>query len=171
MNQEDKKPFIQPVTKTMEGNMQTSFSKKISKQNKFKELMDKKEKEELLQEVKDKKEIEKLEAFQKITPNEVQDEILHYEKNQTKTESKASRTPAFRRLKGFKEMEINEKLSYLLNFPKQLPPVPCNVITASENVRGFVTSLNEDHVEIRLMDQTKTTIMLHAIQDVKMLGI
>ena len=68
-------------------------------------------------------------------------------------------------------MEIIEKLEYLLNFPKQLPPVPCLVITANENVRGFVIDLKEDKVDIKLMDQTTITLNIPVIQEVRMIGI
>jgi len=68
-------------------------------------------------------------------------------------------------------MTITERLEYLLNFPKQLPPVPCIVITINENVRGFVTALDGEKVELKLMDQTLTTINVHTIQEVKMIGI
>ncbi|MCB5236765.1 CotO family spore coat protein [Niallia alba] len=154
-------------TKMMEGNMQVSYSAKISKQKQYKELMEKKQKEEMLQEIKEQKEQVK-EGAEKQTISNLQEQIQHYQEQQAE---KTPRKPAFKRLKSFKEMEIIEKLEYLLNFPKQLPPVPCLVITANENVRGFVIDLKEDKVDIKLMDQTTITLNIPAIQEVRMIGI
>ncbi|KAB7667572.1 CotO family spore coat protein [Bacillus sp. B1-b2] len=167
MNQNDSKPQMKPTTKTMVGNMQTSFSKKISKLDKYKELMDKLEKEKQLQEIKKIKE----EAEQTLDAKEIQKEIAQYETKQLEIETISSRKPSFKRVKSFKEMDITEKLAYLLHFPKQLPPVPCIVSTKTDNYRGFVLQLDGGYVELRLMDQTITSIKLSTVQDVKMIGI
>lgn len=68
-------------------------------------------------------------------------------------------------------MGIVEKLEYLLHFPKQLPPVPCLVVTEQETVRGFVVDLNADKVDIKLMDQTIVTLNIATIDEIKMIGI
>lgn len=159
-----------PVSRKMEGNMQTIFTKKISKQNKYDELIEKKEKEKKLQDIKVQRDLEKEEASFPFTQEEVQDKIQQYD-NQKAAQNTTTRKPSFKRVKSFKEMTITERLEYLLNFPKQLPPVPCIVITINENVRGFVTALDGEKVELKLMDQTLTTINVHTIQEVKMIGI
>lgn len=169
MYSENSKPYLfQAGTKKMEGNMQVSYSAKISKQKQYKDLMEKKQKEEMLQEIKEKKELTK-ESMEKqtSTPN-VQEHIQNYQEQQVE---KTPRKPAFKRLKGFKEMGIVEKLEYLLHFPKQLPPVPCLVITTNENIRGFVVDLTEENVDLKLMDQTVITLKISTIQEVRMIGI
>ncbi|WP_400246557.1 CotO family spore coat protein [Niallia sp. JL1B1071] len=169
MYSENSKPYLsQSGTKKMEGNMQVSYSAKISKQKQYKELMEKKQKEEMLQEIKEKKELTKEGAEKQASTANTQEQIQNY---QEQLVEKSPRKPAFKRLKSFKEMEIVEKLEYLLNFPKQLPPVPCNVITANENIRGFIVDLTEGNVDIKLMDQSIVTLKITAIQEVRMIGI
>lgn len=169
MYSENSQPFLsQSGTKKMEGNMQVSYSAKISKQKQYNDLMEKKQKEEMLQELKDKKELTK-EGMEKQTPTEnVQEQIQNYQEQQVE---KAPRKPAFKRLKSFKEMGIVEKLEYLLHFPKQLPPVPCIVITANENIRGFIVDLTEENADIKLMDQSIVTLKISTIQEVRMIGM
>lgn len=166
---ENSKPYLsQSGTKKMEGNMQVSYSAKISKQKQYKDLMEKKQKEEMLQEIKEKKELTKESTEKQASIENVQEQIQHYQEQQVE---KTPRKPAFKRLKSFKEMGIVEKLEYLLHFPKQLPPVPCLVITAKENIRGFVVDLTEENVDIKLMDQSVVTLKISTIQEVRMIGI
>lgn len=168
MYSENSKPYLsQSGTKTMQGNMQVSYSAKISKQKQYKELMEKKQKEEALQEIKAKKDAAK-EGAEKLDTTNVQEQIQSYQEQQVE---KTPRKPAFKRLKSFKEMGIVEKLEYLLHFPKQLPPVPCLVVTEQETVRGFVVDLNADKVDIKLMDQTIVTLNIATIDEIKMIGI
>ncbi|AYV65516.1 MULTISPECIES: CotO family spore coat protein [Niallia] len=168
MYSENNKPYLsQSGTKTMQGNMQVSYSAKISKQKQYKELMEKKQKEEALQEIKAKKDAAK-EGAEKLDTTNVQEQIQSYQEQQVE---KTPRKPAFKRLKSFKEMGIVEKLEYLLHFPKQLPPVPCLVVTEQETVRGFVVDLNADKVDIKLMDQTIVTLNIATIDEIKMIGI
>ncbi|WP_312095454.1 CotO family spore coat protein [Niallia sp.] len=169
MYSENSKPYLSQIgTKKMEGNMQVSYSAKISKQKQYQEMMEKKQKEEMLQEIKDKKELAKEDAKKQSPAIDVQEQIQNYQEQHAE---KTPRKPAFKRLKSFKEMGIIEKLEYLLHFPKQLPPVPCIVMTANENIRGFVVDLTEENVEIKLMDQLIVTIRISAIQEVRMIGI
>lgn len=169
MYSENSKPNLSQVgTKKMEGNMQVSYSAKISKQKQYQEMMEKKQKEEMLQEIKDKRELVKEEVKKQNITVDVQEQIQNYQEQQIEN---TPRKPAFKRLKSFKEMGIVEKLEYLLYFPKQLPPVPCIVITATENIRGFVVDLTEENVDIKLMDQSIVTIKISTIQEVRMIGI
>lgn len=169
MYSENSKPYLsQSGTKKMEGNMQVSYSAKIAKQKQYKELMEKKQKEEMLQEIKETKELSKEGAEKQASTMNTQEQMQNYQEQQVE---KSPRKPAFKRLKSFKEMEIVEKLEYLLNFPKQLPPVPCIVITANENIRGFIVGLTDGNVDIKLMDQSIVTLKITAIHEVRMIGI
>lgn len=113
-------------------------------------------------------------AFPSNTSENVQKQIEAYETlqaNQTDEINTHQHRPAFRRLKSFKEMTINEKLTYLLNFPKQLPPVPCNITLNNQQVRGFVIEKEEGFVKIKQMDEKIVTLDITSIEEVKMIGM
>ncbi|WP_160720809.1 CotO family spore coat protein [Bacillus sp. USDA818B3_A] len=76
-----------------------------------------------------------------------------------------------KRVKPFKEMGLYERLDYLLNFPKVLPPVPCVFYTAEGNFQGYLTEYTDQHVTIRFHDQTIRTIPLEHMNNVVMIGI
>lgn len=108
----------------------------------------------------------KKELFKEKVPIEiVKSETLHAAEQQ-----QTSRAP-LKRVKPFKEMEINERLDYLLNFPKVLPPVPCNFYTNEGNYQGYLTEYDQHHVTIKFHDQTTKTFPLEELKDVMMIGI
>ena len=78
---------------------------------------------------------------------------------------------SFNRVKPFKEMDLNERLDYLINFPKVLPPVPCVFYTAEKNYQGYLTEYDQDQVTIQFHDQTVKTFPLGELRDVIMIGI
>lgn len=94
-------------------------------------------------------------------------EVKQEEKSQSNQEKKRT----FNRVKGFKEMNLMERLEYLDNFPKALPPVPCVFYTDEKNYQGYLVSYNESDVTIRFPDQTTETIPFKSLQDVMMIGI
>jgi len=171
--------FVQKSNASILNNtMQTTFSSKKYNQEKQKEKLEAQKREEQLQQLEKQKKImgEEIqlkrtnEKFINSSPFDVQKQITEYNESQGK-EEKQQKKPAFRRLKSFKEMSIDEKLTYLLNFPKQLPPVPCIVITESQNVRGFVIGKDEQFVQLNLMNESVMKIALKSIQEVKMIGL
>ncbi|WP_413301986.1 CotO family spore coat protein [Bacillus sp. 1P10SD] len=79
--------------------------------------------------------------------------------------------PSFKRVKPFKELDIKERLDYLINFPKVLPPVPCVFYTKEENYTGYLTAYDDDQVTIQFHDQSTIDIPLLELKDVIMIGI
>jgi hypothetical protein len=92
-------------------------------------------------------------------------------KQEKKTQSNQEKQRAFNRVKGFKEMDLMERLEYLDNFPKALPPVPCVFYTEEKNYQGYLVEYNEQDVTIRFPNQTTETIPLKNLKDVLMIGI
>ncbi|MED1908097.1 CotO family spore coat protein [Cytobacillus firmus] len=81
------------------------------------------------------------------------------------------RKPAFNRVKSFKEMDTLERLDYLIDFPKQLPPIPCIFETGEKAIRGFLVSKNEEWIEIKLFDESIERLKLQSLNAVKMIGL
>lgn len=92
-------------------------------------------------------------------------------KQEKKTQSNQEKQRAFNRVKGFKEMNLLERLEYLDNFPKALPPVPCVFYTEEKNYQGYLVEYNEQDVTIRFPNQTTETIPFKNLKDVMMIGI
>ncbi len=78
---------------------------------------------------------------------------------------------SFQRLKSFKEMNILEKLDYLIDFPKQLSPVSCIFETADDSIRGFLVKKTEESIEILKQDSKFLSIDIESLKEVKMIGI
>ncbi|MFB9762693.1 CotO family spore coat protein [Ectobacillus funiculus] len=55
--------------------------------------------------------------------------------------------------KPFRDMNIEEKLSYLLHRPHYIPKVTCEVTTKTEEYVGYIVSFNDDVVELRTQSQ------------------
>jgi hypothetical protein len=92
-------------------------------------------------------------------------------KQENKSLSNQEKQRTFNRVKGFKEMDLMERLEYLDNFPKALPPVPCVFYTEEKNYQGYLVEYNEQDVTIRFPNQTTETIPFKNLKDVMMIGI
>ncbi|MEH7436422.1 CotO family spore coat protein [Neobacillus drentensis] len=79
--------------------------------------------------------------------------------------------PSFKRVKPFKELNIKERLDYLINFPKVLPPVPCVFYTKEENYTGYLTAYDDGQITIQFHDQSTIDIPLVELKDIIMIGI
>ncbi|MGP7817246.1 CotO family spore coat protein [Niallia sp. 01092] len=170
----DKTPLLfvkQSNQSVINNTMQASYSVKKSKQEKQKALIKKQLEEKLQLQEKATEEKEKIAANITETPGAVQKQIEEYNIKQEDGNSNDAKKPAFRRLKSFKDMSIDEKLVYLLNFPKQLPPVPCIIMTDNHNARGFVIGKDEQSVQLKLMNESVMKISLNSIKEVKMIGL
>lgn len=77
----------------------------------------------------------------------------------------------FNRVKGFKEMNLHERLEYLANFPSVLPPVPCVFYTEEENYQGYLLEYNEDEITVQFPNQTTEIIPVNELKDIMMIGI
>ncbi|ETI66784.1 CotO family spore coat protein [Neobacillus vireti] len=85
----------------------------------------------------------------------------HQERNKT----------AFTRVRPFKDMDLTERLDYLINFPKVLPPVPCVFYTAERNYQGYLKEYNGSQVTIQFHDQSSKTFPIDELKNVIMIGI
>lgn len=78
---------------------------------------------------------------------------------------------SFTRVKPFKDMDLTERLDYLINFPRVLPPVPCVFFTAEKNYQGYLKEYDGRQVTIQFHDQTSKTFPLEELTNVIMIGI
>ncbi|MBP1947218.1 CotO family spore coat protein [Virgibacillus litoralis] len=73
--------------------------------------------------------------------------------------------------KKFKDMTINERVDYLVNPPKHVPAMKCEVKTDERNYRGTIVDFMEDNVIMRLGRRTsKTEIPFESINDIRLIG-
>lgn len=104
-----------------------------------------------------------------LTPEEVQKTVEAYDQNAEQEAEK--REYGMRRLKSFREMDIEERLVYLLHFPKQLPPVPCRFQTEKKEWRGILIEKTDEQIVLKLFDQSEITIPIQDLIAVRMIGL
>ncbi|MFF2446148.1 CotO family spore coat protein [Neobacillus sp. NPDC058068] len=144
-----------------------SFSSAPSKSN-MQEVYTNKREQEQVDDIRRKISLAKRESIDPI-PIEVNNSedwqstssTQHQERNKT----------AFTRVKPFKDMDLTERLDYLINFPKVLPPVPCVFYTAEQNYQGYLKEYNGSQVTIQFHDQSSKTFPLNDLKNVIMIGI
>lgn len=187
--QEKKEPLLyihQPVYKAPTVKMQESFSIKEAERRKLlllkqreaekkpeieKPEQKKRKSPEPKGEFKEGKSVEK-ETTLNLTPEEVQNTINEYNQSHEKKEPEKRRNAqGLRRVTPFREMEIAEKLNYLYNFPRQLPPVPCLFQTKTNALRGILIEKSDEEIEVKLFDKTVKTIPIKELTEVKMIGL
>jgi hypothetical protein len=152
--------IYQPFNRTPSNNMQDIYTiKPESKQVTDEKLP--------VDKIERKVSMMKKEAVQEQTPIEVS----LSDKQQPTTQNDEIQRASFRKVKSFKEMDIKERLEYLLNFPKVLPPVPCVFYTEGKSYQGYLHEYQDDLVTIKFHDQTTETIPFHQLKDVIMIGI
>ncbi|TCN27825.1 CotO family spore coat protein [Mesobacillus foraminis] len=78
------------------------------------------------------------------------------------------RERGLRRVKPFRSMTVSEKIGYLVNFPKQLPPVTCSFTTSDYVYTGIFMNQVDDEVEIKLPNGELTSIKTDSIRNIKM---
>lgn len=77
----------------------------------------------------------------------------------------------FNRVKPFKEMSVQERLDYLINFPKVLPMVPCVFYTTDEKFLGTLCGADDTQITIQTADRLEKTIAIKDIKNIIMIGI
>ncbi len=87
------------------------------------------------------------------------------------SEQKEKHHSYLKRVKPFNEMEVSERIDYLLNIPKILPPVPCVFYTTNQNYQGYLTDFEENQVTIQFHNKTTTTIPIAEIKNITMIGL
>lgn len=150
--------IYQPFSKTPSNNMQEMYTNK-------QEIEKPKEEKKLGGENKKKISLAKKEEV----PEPIPIEVSKLDNQQSISDEK--QRPLFNRVKGFKEMDLKERLDYLIHFPKVLPPVPCVFYTEDQNYQGYLLKYENDQATIQFHDQTTKTIALSEIRDVILIGI
>lgn len=190
--------IMQPDIKFPKANMQNTFvvTKPPVKQkpllnDEAKEKFDSQKEEQVLVETKavnaDEKKISVEKELQSpenkvsegLEKEEVQEIIEQYHQDQSIQEENSSRSQtkrnqksySFTQVKSFKDMEIQEKLNYLENFPKQLPPVPCIFTTENSSIKGFLVQSTDDMIEIKQFNNKKVELSSNDLIDIRMLGL
>lgn len=163
-------PLLFQHTPPVKENMQTIFSAKKAQRVKQKQR-EEIERTAMLESKKEKISEDDSAIGMIETPAAVRDQIHEYHVEQAEQETPV-RQPAFRKLKSFRDMDVEEKLSYLFNFPKQLPPVACIVTVADgQQFRGFIIGKADKTVTVKLMDGEEITFFTKKINEVKMVGM
>ena len=112
------------------------------------------------------------EEVQEIIGQYHQEQSLQEEEPKTQDHPKRNHpSHSFKRVKGFKEMLIPEKLNYLANFPKQLPPVPCIFVSEKSSIKGFLNQATEGIIEIKQFNNKLVELKLDELTDIRLIGL
>jgi hypothetical protein len=182
--QQKREPLLyihQPEFQPPKVKMQEAFSAKQAEKRK-QQLLKLKQQDTTVESV-EKKAVRKMEVQEervfgaKPIPKEpelsiqkVQETIEEYE-NSNVEENQRSHGFSFKRVKPFREMNIDEKLDYLANFPRQLPPVPCLFQTENKAMRGLLKEKSGDVVVLKLFDKTEVSVPINDLIEVRMIGL
>ncbi|PFP29677.1 hypothetical protein COJ96_08255 [Bacillus sp. AFS073361] len=154
----------QPFSRTPAMNMQDIFTAK-------QELLVDLEKEMPLNEENNNKEIS---LAKKEIGSKIENPSTKPHKNSQGTASKPPQKrqlTSFKRVKPFKEMSIEERIEYLKNYPKVLPPAPCVFVTEENNYQGYLIDYDGQDVTIRFHDKTTKTVPVHELTNILLIGI
>jgi hypothetical protein len=120
-------------------------------------------------------------AKKEIIPEQINKDVKKLENPSTTPQTKTPETSAtthqkrqhttFNRVKPFKEMNIEERLDYLINYPKVLPPAPCVFATEEKNYQGYLIEYDGQEATIRFHDQSTKTVPVHELKNVLLIGI
>lgn len=108
------------------------------------------------------------------SPSGNAEEAKEQEQEQEQEVDKPRKNPSshfFQKVKSFREMNTIERLEYLHNFPKQLPPVPCLFQTENRAIRGYLNGKTNDEIEVLLFDKTLKTLSIKELKSVRMIGL
>jgi hypothetical protein len=97
----------------------------------------------------------------------VEDEV---ESNSNPFDTKRNKHYSLQRVKHFKEMTVSERLVYLESFPEQLGPIYCLYLTETTTYTGILLNKYDETIEIKLPNNTKATITIKDLQEIRMLG-
>lgn len=82
-----------------------------------------------------------------------------------------SQTISLSKAPSFKDMDITDKLEYLVSFPNPLPPVPCIFTTENNTYRGFLLEKNDWKIDIKTFDEKQLSIPIHEVKEVHIIGM
>ena len=113
---------------------------------------------------------------EELPSSSIQDVIHQYHKQDqndvpSTNPMRKKQSNSFNRVKSFKEMNTIERLTYLVHFPKLLPPVPCIFVTKSRSVKGFLVKKTEESIEVKQFNEKMMQIPIGELIEVKMIGL
>lgn len=152
----------QPFARTPATNMQDVYTSKQET-----ELLE----EEIPVEEENKRKISL--AKKELTNEQIQKVENRIENPQTTstTTTQVKRHSTLNRVKPFKEMNITERLDYLINYPVVLPPPPCVFVSDEKNYQGYLIEYDGHEATIRFHDQTTQTVPVNTLKDVILIGL
>lgn len=179
VTKKQKEPFfyiLQPNISFPEANMQDVYSNREEKKKKINSSNHKTLSEEINLEKADEKpedsnnllnrELEK--TTELIEKYNAESGVHEAETSEQTTKQHAH---SFNRVKRFKEMNTQERLNYLIHFPKQLPPVPCIFETDNSSYRGTLIQKTDRDIEIKLFNAKTMELPIESIKEVRMIGL
>lgn len=171
--QKKREPFLfiqQPKLQPPQVKMQESYSIKQAEKKRQEELKLQKKLENNTAQTEKKKKSKKRKEELPPSPEEVQETIEEYHEEKAAAEEEKNEY-GLRRLKPFREMEIQERIDYLSNFPKRLPPVPCLFRTIEKEWKGTLLEKKDKEIVIRLFDNSEEIILIKDLVEVRMVGL
>lgn len=95
----------------------------------------------------------------------------HDDKYEEQVENTTEKDTDSHRRKSFKEMSLEEKISYFVDTPSYAPRLRCEIKTDQKSYRGVLTDWVDEDVYIRTGNRkTSTRIAFSTIKDIQILG-
>jgi hypothetical protein len=161
----NKKPLLyvhQPDLREVKANMQSSYRSPNIKTDSAKQKESfsivKKKKREYLQE-----DLDSIQAEMEIEQEEKQEP-------QPKLDESTGKF-GFKKVKPFREMNLNEKLDYLTEFGDGKAPFPCIFTTENDSYKGVIFSAKGTEVEIKPFQGEHVKLNRNDIKSIKMIGL
>ncbi|MEL3973812.1 CotO family spore coat protein [Rossellomorea oryzaecorticis] len=161
-----KEPLLyiqQPKLQEVKGNMQVTYRSTKSKEKK--EKLSAKPIETQIEKPQDKAEP----SILKKPEIEVKEEIKTHQK--PSGEEPQSAIHSFRRLKPFKELNLDEKLEYITASINGKVPFPCEFSTGTAAYKGVLISMDESTIKIKTFRGDEETIPRDSLKSIKMIGL
>lgn len=70
----------------------------------------------------------------------------------------------------FKHLSVNEKIKYLVNLPREVPKIRCEVVTENKKFRGTVIEENDDAIVLRVFGRENATVKKAEILTINLIG-
>lgn len=99
--------------------------------------------------------------------SQMQEEYISYSTEEEKTEVNEKQA-----INGsFKNLSIDEKISYLVDLPKEFIQMKCKVETKNETFRGSIERRFEDKIEFTNAGRQRVTIAINDIESIELIGL
>jgi G3E family GTPase len=86
-------------------------------------------------------------------------------------EDQMSAASTFRRLKPFKELNLEEKLEYISASINGKVPFPCEFSTETVSYKGVLSINNEHEIKLKTFQGEEVTIAKESLKSIKMIGL